>query len=77
MSATIYDVAKKAKVSIATVSRVINNSNLVSEKTREKVKKAMEELDYSPNAIASALTKKSILTLGLLIPDVTNPFLPN
>lgn len=74
MSATIYDVAKKARVSIATVSRVLNNSNLVSEKTRLRVKKVMEELNYSPNVIASALTKKSTLTLGLLIPDIANPF---
>ncbi|TYP53337.1 LacI family DNA-binding transcriptional regulator [Thermosediminibacter litoriperuensis] len=74
MPATIYDVAKRARVSIATVSRVLNNSDLVSEKTRERVKKAMEELNYSPNVIASALTKKSILTLGLLIPDIANPF---
>ncbi|MCG0276298.1 MAG: LacI family transcriptional regulator [Thermosediminibacteraceae bacterium] len=72
--ATIYDVAKRAKVSIATVSRVLNNSPLVSEKTRERVKKAIEELNYSPNVIASALTKKSTLTLGLLIPDIANPF---
>jgi LacI family transcriptional regulator len=74
MSVTIYDVAKKAGVSIATVSRVLNNSNFVSEKTRERVKRAMEELNYTPNAIASALTKKSTLTLGLLIPDISNPF---
>lgn len=74
MSVTIYDVAKRAGVSIATVSRVLNNSILVSEKTRERVKRAMEELNYTPNVIASALTKKSTLTLGLLIPDISNPF---
>ena len=56
------------------MSRVLNNSSAVSEKTRQRVKRAIEELNYSPNVIASALTKKSTLTLGLLIPDVSNPF---
>lgn len=74
MPATIYDVAKKAGVSIATVSRVINNSDTVSERTRQQVEQAIKELNYAPNVIASALTKKSTLTLGLLIPDVSNPF---
>lgn len=74
MNVTIYDVAKKAGVSIATVSRVINNSDLVSERTSDKVKAVIEELHYSPNVIAYALTKKSTLTLGLLIPDIANPF---
>jgi LacI family transcriptional regulator len=74
VSFTIYDVAKKAGVSIATVSRVLNNSNAVSERTRQMVKRAIEELNYTPNVIASALTKKSTLTLGLLIPDISNPF---
>lgn len=74
MSITIYDVARKAKVSIATVSRVINNSSSVSEKTRCRVKNVIEELNYTPNVIAAALTKKSTLSLGLLIPDIANPF---
>lgn len=74
MPVTIYDVAKKARVSIATVSRILNNSGSVSEKTRQRVKKVMEELNYTPNVIASALTKKSTLTLGLLIPDISNLF---
>lgn len=74
MSVTIYDVAKKAGVSIATVSRVLNKSSAVSDRTRRQVEEAIEELNYAPNFIASALTKKSTLTLGLLIPDITNPF---
>jgi len=74
MSVTIYDVAKRANVSIATVSRVLNNNPLVSEKTRERVLKAIEELNYSPNVIASALTKKSTKTLGIVVPDISNPF---
>ncbi|MDK2879815.1 MAG: LacI family transcriptional regulator [Thermoanaerobacteraceae bacterium] len=74
MPVTIYDIAREARVSIATVSRVLNNSSVVSEKTRLRVKKVMEQLNYTPNVIASALTKKSTLTLGLLIPDIANPF---
>jgi len=67
-------VAKRAGVSIATVSRVLNNSSHVSEKTKQKVKKAIEELNYIPNILASALTKKTTFTIGLLIPDISNPF---
>ncbi|MGB9976572.1 LacI family DNA-binding transcriptional regulator [Thermovenabulum sp.] len=74
MPVTIYDVARKANVSIATVSRVLNNSSLVSAKTRERVMKAIEELNFSPNVIASALTKKSTKTLGIVVPDISNPF---
>jgi len=74
MSITIYDVAKKAGVSIATVSRVLNSSNSVSDKTRILVKRTIEEMNYTPNVIAAAMTKKSTLTLGLLVPDISNPF---
>ncbi|GFN24245.1 LacI family DNA-binding transcriptional regulator [Thermanaeromonas sp. C210] len=71
---TIYDVAKAAGVSIATVSRVINGYPFVSEKTREKVLQVMQELNYSPNILAAALMKKVTYTVGLLIPDISNPF---
>src|SRR5699024_5518343 len=74
MKVTIYDVAEKADVSIATVSKVINNTGRISETTRKKVKHAMEELDYQPNMIASALMGKQTKTIGLLIPDIVNPF---
>jgi len=74
MSVTIYDVAKKAGVSIATVSRVLNKKNNVSEKTKQKVLNAIEELNYIPNMIASAMMTKKISTLSLLIPDIINPF---
>lgn len=74
MKVTIYDVAEKAEVSIATVSKVINNTGRISEATRKKVKQAMEELDYQPNMIASALMGKQTKTIGLLIPDIVNPF---
>ena len=52
---TIYDVAKEAGVSLATVSRVINGSNVVKEPTRERVEAAIEKLGYKPNAIAQGL----------------------
>ncbi len=74
MKVTIYDVAKEANVSIATVSKVINNTGRISEKTRRKVKEIMLELNYRPNMIASALMGKQTKTIGLLIPDFSNPF---
>ncbi|MCL7745607.1 LacI family DNA-binding transcriptional regulator [Halalkalibacter alkaliphilus] len=74
MKTTIYDVAKEAGVSIATVSNVINNNGRVGEKTRQKVLKTMAQLEYSPSVVASALTGKKTNTVGLLIPDISNPF---
>ncbi|MGP4079250.1 LacI family DNA-binding transcriptional regulator [Pseudalkalibacillus sp. R45] len=74
MAPTIYDVAKKASVSIATVSKVINNTGRISEPTRVKVLEAMKQLDYRPSVVASALTRKKTDTLGLLVPDISNPF---
>jgi len=74
MKVTIYDVAKQAGVSISTVSRVINNTGRISEKTRKKVLQVMEELHYQPSMVASALTGKRTRTIGLIIPDVANPF---
>lgn len=75
MKATIYDVAKKAGVSIATVSKVINNNTgNMRDSTKQRVKKAMEELNYHPNVMASALMGKGTKTMGLLVPDISNPF---
>jgi len=74
MKPTIYDVAKKARVSIATVSKVINNKGRISEQTRQKVLEAIQQLNYQPNVMASALTGKHTYTIGLLIPDLANPF---
>lgn len=72
--ATIYDIAKHANVSITTVSRVFNMHKSVSKKTRKKVEKAIDELNYIPNAIAKSLVHKSSKTIGLIISDLTNPF---
>ena len=70
----IYDIAKKANVSIATISRVLNNSDNVSEKTRKKVMDIIEELDYKPNEIARGLATNSTKTIGIMVPDIRNPF---
>lgn len=70
---TIYDVAKRAGVSIATVSKVINNQK-VGKKSKEKVLKVMKELNYKPSILASALTGKRTSTIGFLLPDLANPF---
>lgn len=74
MKVTIYDVAKKAGVSIATVSKVINNTGNMRETTRKKVSEIMKQMNYRPNLMASALSGKGTETLGLLVPDISNPF---
>ncbi|WII35774.1 LacI family DNA-binding transcriptional regulator [Paenibacillus thiaminolyticus] len=72
--ATIYDIAKKANVSAMSVSRVINNTGRVSEKTRDKVKQVMEEMRYIPNSVARCLVTQESKIVSLLITDITNPF---
>lgn len=57
MKVSIFDVAKKAGLSVVTVSRVLNNAQTVREKNRQKVLQAMKELDYHPNAAARSLAK--------------------
>jgi LacI family transcriptional regulator len=74
MKATIYDIAKEAGVSIATVSKVINGKGRISSETRSAIFAIMERFDFQPSVIASALTGKRTFTLGLLVPDVSNPF---
>ena len=66
--------AKEAGVSIATVSKVINNTGRISEKTRKKVTKIMGDLEYQPSSVAAALTGKRTFTIGVLVPDIANPF---
>ena len=70
----IYDIAKKANVSISTVSRVMNNTGSVSEKTRKKVEQVIQSMDYSPNNIARSLASKKSALIGLLVPDIRNYF---
>ena len=72
MASTIKDVAKKANVSIATVSRILNDLPGYSQKTKQKVLDAIEELGYQPNAIARGLINKKTQTIGVLFPDVSS-----
>ena len=73
--ANILDVALKAGVSIATVSRVVNKSDhKVNPTTRERVQEAIRELDYRPNALAKGLLMKKTMTIGIIIPDISNPY---
>jgi LacI family transcriptional regulator len=72
--AGIKDVAARAGVSVATVSRVLNDSPKVSEEARAKVHAAVEALRYRPNAVARSLRTEATRTLGLIIGDIVNPF---
>lgn len=74
MNPTIKDVAQKANVSIATVSRVLHNLGGYSDKTKQKVDQTIKELNYQPNAIARGLINKRTQTIGVLFPDVSSTF---
>lgn len=81
MKVTIKEVAQLANVSPSTVSRVISDSPRISDETKKKVRKTMEELGYHPNAIARSLVRKSTNTIGIVMPQSTeaaflNPFFP-
>ena len=70
----IYDIAKKSGYSIATVSRVINNSDKVSQKTKEKVLNVIEENNYSPNRVARSLATNESSLVGIMVPDIRKYF---
>ena len=72
--ATIRDVARLAGVSTATVSHVLNETRAVSEDLRERVRVAMDALNYRPNAVARSLRVSETMTIGLIVPDVEIPF---
>lgn len=71
---TIKDVARKAGVSVGTVSRVLANNETVKQPLKLRVQAAMKALDYKPNLAARALRTNSIDVVGLVVPDITNPF---
>ena len=73
MKVKIVDVAREANVSVATVSRVVNNIPLVNEETKERVLEAIKKTGYKPNAIARSLKIQRTNTLGIMIPDISNP----
>ena len=76
MAASIKDVAKEAGVSIATVSRVLNDIDVVNEETKKKVLEAIKKLGYRPNIVARSLKTQRTRTIGILIPDISNQFYP-
>ena len=69
---TIYDVAREAKVSMATVSRVVNGNSNVRKETRDRVEEVIKRLHYQPNAVAQGLASKRTTTVGLIVPELTN-----
>jgi len=71
---TIKDIAKTTGFSVATVSRALNDSALISLETRQKIKRVAESLHYHKNRIAQGLNKGNLSVIGLLISDITNPF---
>ncbi|AKS66854.1 catabolite control protein A [Staphylococcus schleiferi] len=72
MTVTIYDVAREARVSMATVSRVVNGNQNVKPETRDKVNEVIKRLNYRPNAVARGLASKRTTTVGVIIPDISN-----
>jgi DNA-binding LacI/PurR family transcriptional regulator len=73
---TVHDVAARAGVSIATVSRALNDRARISADTRQRVLEVARELGYQPNDVARALVGMATRTIALLLPDITNPFFP-
>ncbi len=71
----IYDIAKMANVSIATVSRVMNGSDKVTEKTKKKVMDVIENVGYTPNAYAQGLVSKTMHTVGVMVPTISDPYM--
>lgn len=73
MKVVIKDVAREAHVSVATVSRVVNDVSVVNEETRQRVLDAIEKTGYKPNQVARSLKKQKTNTLGIMIPDISDP----
>ncbi|WP_301107729.1 LacI family DNA-binding transcriptional regulator [Sporosarcina sp.] len=74
--ANIRDVAQKAGVSVATVSRYLNNKGYISEEAKRVISAAIQELDYRPSLVARSLNTKQAMFIGLIVPDIVNPFFP-
>jgi LacI family transcriptional regulator len=72
----IYDVAKRARVSVATVSAVLNESAFVSADLKSRVQAAVAALGYQPNLLARSMARQKTQTLGMIVPDIANPFFP-
>ncbi len=75
-TATIYDVAREARVSVFTVSAVINHKSHVGASLKKRVDAAILKLNYRPNSLAQSLANERTRTLGVIVPDISNPFFP-
>src|SRR5258707_10540952 len=75
-AASISDVARESGVSIFTVSAVVNNKSHVGKDLRERVENAIRKLNYRPNLIPRSLIKRKTQTIGMIVPDIANPFFP-
>jgi LacI family transcriptional regulator len=75
-AASIYDVARESGVSVFTVSAVVNKKAHVGTRLRERVEAAIRKLNYRPNLIARSLAKRQTHTIGMVVPDIGNPFFP-
>lgn len=75
-AASVYDVAREARVSVFTVSAVVNHKSHVGKKLRERVEAAIRKLNYRPNLLARSLAKQKSHTIGMIVPDIANPFFP-
>ena len=76
MATSIKDVAKEAGVSIATVSRVLNDIDVVNEETKKKVQEAIKKLGYRPNIVARSLKTQRTRTIGIIVPDISSQVYP-
>src|SRR6202166_2780378 len=73
---SIYDVAKEARVSVFTVSAVVTGKSHVGKAWKQRVDAAILKLSYRPNLLARSLAKRRTHTLGIVVPDISNPFFP-
>lgn len=73
---TIKDVAEHANLSVATVSRYLNKNGYLSEQSKRTIEEAISSLQYKPNPIARSLSKKQSKLIGLIVPDIQNPYFP-
>lgn len=71
---TITEIAKASGVSISTVSRVLNGTASVAEDKRARVEAAIAKYNYSPNALARGLVSRQSMTIGIILPDISNPY---
>ena len=74
--ASIYDVARESGASVFTVSSVVNNKSHVGKGLRKRVEAAIRKLNYRPNLVARSLAKQRTHTIGMIVPDIANPFFP-